>query len=369
MTGRHCGKRIVRPGVFGITPLHLTLDLLVTAAPKARQVLGDLVRGNSNALFEASVSPETAKSQAEFTAKSEVDETTSSISDSSGSRRDWFDGVVRLIAEIADALHYAHSRGVIHRDIKPGNLILSVEGRLCVTDFGLARMLQEPGLTVSGAFLGTPAYMSPEQIAVGRVAIDHRSDIYSLGSVLYELLTLQRPFTGQTREQVLSGVLTKDPKRLRRINPKIPQDLETICLKAMEKDPDRRYSSAEIFAEDLRQFLQRGLITARRAGPIRRTWKFIMRHQVASIAVTSVLLLALVVGGSWNLIQSERGRGSLREAVADARIGLSAGLYRDGLESIDRAHDWPGVDQDKHEKIAQHLDEFSGRAFHLIVCV
>ena len=152
---------------------------------------------------------------------------------------------------MADALHYAHGRGVIHRDVKPANLMLSDDGRLCLTDFGLARVAQEPGMTVSGSFLGTPAYMSPEQIAAGRVQVDQRSDIYSLGAVLYEMLSLQRPFTGESRDEILNAIMTKDPRPPRRFNPRIPIDLETICQKAMEKDRDRRYQSAAEFASDL----------------------------------------------------------------------------------------------------------------------
>ena len=153
--------------------------------------------------------------------------------------------MARLLADVGDALHYAHERGVIHRDVKPANLLLSGDGRLCLGDFGLARVAQEPGMTVSGSFLGTPAYMSPEQVAAGRVKLDHRTDVYSLGAVLYEMLTLQRPFQGDSREQILTGILSKDPRPPRKINPHVSRsDLETICLKAMEKDPDRRYATA-----------------------------------------------------------------------------------------------------------------------------
>src|SRR5262249_13608545 len=106
----------------------------------------------------------------------------------------YFDTVARLIADVADALHHAHQNGVIHRDIKPSHLLLSQAGRLRVNDFGLARMLEQPGMTMTGEFVGTPAYMSPEQVAAGRIRLDHRTDIYSLGATLYELLTLQPPF-------------------------------------------------------------------------------------------------------------------------------------------------------------------------------
>src|SRR5262249_8762432 len=179
----------------------------------------------------------------------------------------YFDAVARLIAEVADALDYAHQQGVIHRDIKPSNLLLSPGGRLSLNDFGLARMLEQPGMTLTGEFVGTPAYMSPEQVTAGRTPLDHRTDIYSLGATLYELLTLQRPFPGERRDQVLAQILHKDPTAPRRVNKKVPKDLETICLKALEKDPDRRYQTAGQMAEDLRRYLNRFAIAARRTGP------------------------------------------------------------------------------------------------------
>src|SRR5207302_7579004 len=121
-------------------------------------------------------------------------------SSSLGSGSGYFDTVARIIAEVADALEYAHQQGVIHRDIKPSNLLLSPEGRLSVNDFGLARVLEQPGMTLTGEFVGTPRYMSPEQITTGRTPLDHRTDIYSLGATLYELLTWQPPFESERRE-------------------------------------------------------------------------------------------------------------------------------------------------------------------------
>ena len=117
----------------------------------------------------------------------------------SGSR--YFDTVARMIADVADALDHAHKNGVIHRDIKPSNLLLSSSGRLSINDFGLARMLEQPGMTMTGEFVGTPAYMSPEQVTAGRIQLDHRTDIYSLGATLYELLTLEPPFRGKSRQK------------------------------------------------------------------------------------------------------------------------------------------------------------------------
>src|SRR5436305_9777193 len=143
-----------------------------------------------------------------------------------------------MIADVADALHHAHRNGVTHRDIKPSNLLLSSDGRLSVTDFGLARMLEQPGMTVTGEFVGTPAYMSPEQITAGRVPVDHRTDLYSLGATLFELLALQPPFSGSSRDQLLAQITQKEPPRPGKLKPNVPRDLETICLKCLEKDPD-----------------------------------------------------------------------------------------------------------------------------------
>jgi serine/threonine protein kinase len=173
-----------------------------------------------------------------------------------------FDRAAAMIADVAEALHHAHQNGVTHRDIKPSNLLLSSDGRLSVTDFGLARMLEQPGMTVSVESVGTPAYMSPEQITVGRIPVDHRTDIYSLGATLYELLTLRPPFAATGRDQLLALIIQKDPPAPRSIAPKVPRDLETICLKCMEKDPDRRYQSGKELADDLRRYLNRFAILA-----------------------------------------------------------------------------------------------------------
>jgi tetratricopeptide (TPR) repeat protein len=299
-------------------------------------VLNDLRGPGSNPLMEAAATQTTTASKKPVESTSSTESGPISLSDTSSSSREWFDTVARLLAEVADALHYAHGKGVIHRDVKPANLMLSADGRLCLTDFGLARMAQEPGMTVSGSFLGTPAYMSPEQIAAGRVEIDARTDVYSLGAVLYEMLTLQRPFTGDSRDKILQAIMTKDPRPPRRFNSRIPVDLETICQKAMEKDRDRRYASATELAEDLRHYLQRGLITARRAGLARRTWKSIRRHPVAATAAVGVIVIVLLGTFAQRLWvgRSEERAGRL---VAAAEVDLRQGTYRHGLEKTERA--------------------------------
>jgi tetratricopeptide (TPR) repeat protein len=227
-------------------------------------------------------------------------------SSSLGSGSPYFDAVARMVAEVADALDYAHQNGVIHRDIKPSNLLLSPQGRLSINDFGLARVLEQPGITLTGEFVGTPAYSSPEQITGGRIPLDHRTDIYSLGATLYELLTLQPPFTGRQRDQVLAQIVQKEPRAPRRLNRKAPVDLETICLKALEKDPDRRYQTAGQMADDLRRYVNRFAIAARRAGPVERLQKWMRRHPGLAAGV-GLALMALSLAGFF-AVQSWRDR-------------------------------------------------------------
>jgi tetratricopeptide (TPR) repeat protein len=221
----------------------------------------------------------------------------------------YFDTVARLVADVAEALQHAHTNGVIHRDIKPGNLLLGADGRLSVNDFGLARALEEPGMTTTGEFVGTPAYMAPEQIAGGRIPVDHRCDIYSLGATLYELLTLRPPFVADRRDQLLALVVQKEPPAPRSVNPQVPRDLETICLKCLEKDPDRRYRTAQELADDLRRYLNRFAIEAKRTGALGRAKKWVKRNPALSGAGL-VVLLALSAAGAfaWKARESERQR-------------------------------------------------------------
>jgi serine/threonine protein kinase/Tfp pilus assembly protein PilF len=223
-----------------------------------------------------------------------VSNSDSGSTSSIGSGSTFYDNAARMISDVADALAHAHDQGVIHRDIKPSNLLLSRDGRLSINDFGLARMLEQPGMTMTGEFMGSPAYMSPEQITAGRIPLDHRTDIYSLGTTLYELLTLQRPFAGQQRDQVLSQIIHKDPSPPRAINERVPKDLETICLKAMEKDPDRRYQTAEQMAKDLRCFVNRHAISARRIGPVERCVRWVKRHRALAVAIACAVALGIV---------------------------------------------------------------------------
>jgi len=216
------------------------------------------------------------------------------------SESEYFNTVARLISEVADALNYAHSEGIIHRDVKPSNLMLSRDGRLILLDFGIARICAERAVTLTGSFLGTPRYMSPEQISGGRDKVDHHSDIYSLGVTLYELLTLEPLFDGDTQQQVIGQILSKEPRLPRHINQRIPIDLETICCKAIDKDATRRYQSAGEFAEDLRRYLEGRVISAKPAGTTERVVKFVRRRTVTvALAAGVVAATTFAAGITW----------------------------------------------------------------------
>ncbi|MFO0915129.1 MAG: protein kinase [Pirellulales bacterium] len=276
--------------------------------------------GSTAPAEEEPLAPELAQTGA-YVEGARTASTTAGLSSSSlGSGTGYFDTVARMIAEVADALEYAHQEGVIHRDMKPSNLLLSPTGRLSVNDFGLARILEQPGMTMSGEFMGTPAYMSPEQIAAGRTPLDHRTDIYSLGATLYELLTLQPPFTGQQRDQVLAQILHKEPKAPRKLNAKVPVDLETICLKALEKDPDRRYQSAGAMAEDLRRYVNRFAISARRAGPVQHLVKWVRRRPALAVSLVGVVLaVGAALSFAYLAHRSEQQR-QIERLQADERL-------------------------------------------------
>ena len=188
------------------------------------------------------------------------------LADLLSARRPTFRESAELIAAVADALQYAHEHGVIHRDVKPSNIMIGEDGRPFVMDFGLAkREAGEITMTVEGQVLGTPAYMAPEQAHGEGHKVDGRADVYSLGVVLYELLTGELPFRG-TQRMLLLQVLQDEPRPPRRINDKIPRDLETICLKAMAKEPGRRYPTARELADDLRRWLKGEAIRRGRRG-------------------------------------------------------------------------------------------------------
>jgi serine/threonine protein kinase len=240
-----------------------------------------------------------------------------------------------MIAGVAEGLAHAHQQGVVHRDIKPQNLLLGIDGLLHITDFGLARLLDEPSVTLSGEMLGTPAYMSPEQVGAHRNKIDHRTDIYSLGVTFYELLTRHRPFEGASREQIIARICTSEPRWPRKWNPSIPIDLETICLRAMEQDARRRYQSAADLAADLRRYAEDRPILSRRVGPVEKAVKWVRRHR----ALTAIIALSvlLVAGGTVWTMESVKARAKEANSLVQKAFDLLA--YEDYRETA-RSSEW-----------------------------
>ena len=220
--------------------------------------------------------------------------------------RDYFRKIAQLGIQAAEALDYAHQRGVIHRDIKPANLILDATGNLWITDFGLANFQgNDARLTRTGDMLGTIRYMSPEQASPKRLAIGPRTDIYSLGTTLYELLTLEPAFPAKDRAEMLVQLAYQEPRLPRAVNRAVPQELETIVLKAMAKNPDERYATAQELKDDLQRFLEDQPIRARRPTLAQRWLKWTRRHRalvrtMAAAAVVTVTALVLGLVLVWN---------------------------------------------------------------------
>jgi serine/threonine protein kinase len=231
--------------------------------------------------------------------------------------------VAGLGRQAALALEHAHQAGVVHRDVKPSNLLVDVRGQLWVTDFGLAQVNGDAGLTMTGEMLGTLRYASPEQALARRGVVDHRSDIYSLGATLYELLTLRPPFEGRDRNELLRQIAHDDPPSPRSLAPSVPRELETIVLKAMRKEPADRYANAAEMADDLQRFLEHRPILARRPTAADHLRKWARRHPSA-VAVGLVVVLLLSAGSllSTALIRGEQARTRAEQRNAEEAYRL-----------------------------------------------
>jgi serine/threonine protein kinase len=237
----------------------------------------------------------------------------------SADRLRYFGRVAGLGRQAAVALEHAHQAGIVHRDVKPGNLLLDLRGQLWVTDFGLAQFAGDIGLTITGEMLGTLRYASPEQVLARRGIVDHRSDVYSLGATLYELLTLRPPFDGRDRSALIRQIADDEPTPPRSLEPSIPAELETIVLKALRKEPADRYATAREMADDLQRFLDGRPILARRPTPSERLRAWSRRHPaMVGSGVAALILLSVASLVSTAIVRREQARTLAEQRKAEA---------------------------------------------------
>jgi tetratricopeptide (TPR) repeat protein len=288
------------------------------------QTLADLIRelrrpaGQASAPEERTTAHTPAEEIVDPKADTEPAARQSTLKTQSAARsREFFRRAAGWGVQAAEALDHAHQAAIVHRDIKPGNLLLDGRGQLWVADFGLAHVRQgEAGLTLTGDLVGTLRYMSPEQALAKRVPIDHRTDVYSLGATLYELLTLRPALTGKDRQELLRQIAFEEPTPPRRLNKAIPPELEIIVLKAMEKNPAERYATAQEMADDLRRFLEDKPIRARWPSWRQVAARWARRHRPLVWATSTVFFLAAVLGGV-NLWYVEQRQAETERAVGE----------------------------------------------------
>ncbi len=269
----------------------------------------------------------------------------------------------QLGVQAALALEHSHQLGVVHRDIKPGNLLVDGRGNLWVTDFGLAHCQSQAGLTMTGDLVGTLRYMSPEQALAKRVVVDHRTDVYSLGATLYELLTLEPAFAGSDRQELLRQIAFEEPRPPRRLNKAVPAELETIVLKALEKNPADRYATAQELADDLERFLKDEPIRARRPWLVQRARKWARRHRpvvasgiVATAAVLAIAIVALLISyGNISAALTEKDAALNEKSAALSREKETTYLQRIALAGRELAAGNVGRAEELLDECPGHL--------------
>jgi serine/threonine protein kinase/Tfp pilus assembly protein PilF len=261
------------------------------------------------------------------------------VTEHSTKRASFYRTAAALGKQAAEALEHAHLLGVVHRDIKPANLILEERGNLWVTDFGLARFQRDAGLTLTGDLLGTLRYMSPEQALAQRGLVDHRSDIYSLGATLYELLTLHPVLEGSDRRELLRQIAWEEPRPPRRLNREIPVELETIVLKALAKEPGERYATGQELADDLQRFLDDRPVLAQRPTRAQQLKKWLRRHRVVVWIMAALSVMALIgsIAAAVLIYQEQQRTFEAFKREADQRRRAETNL-RIALEALDEIY-------------------------------
>jgi hypothetical protein len=245
---------------------------------------------------------------------------------------------------LARAVHVAHQAGIVHRDIKPGNVLLAADGTPKISDFGLARHFESPSdVTLDPARIGTPSYMAPEQVTSKPGTVGPAADVYALGATLYEMLTGRPPFKAETATETERQVLEQEPVRPSRLNARVPRDLETICLKCLQKEPARRYASAAALADDLKRYREGRPIQARPVNVVERSWRWARRNPtMAALLLTALALVGLASGGgTWLSQQRARHNLGLRSDVGTAvaqAVNLRQGFhFREARELLEQA--------------------------------
>ncbi len=281
----------------------------------------------------------------------------------------YYRNVAEVAAKVAEAMEAAHQEGVIHRDLKPLNILVTEEDEPKVGDFGLARLVDENSLSSTGDFAGTYYHMSPEQVAARRMGIDHRTDIFSLGIILYELLTLVRPFEGDTTHQIAQKILLRDPRDPRTLRSKVPDDLAVICAKAMEKDPVERYSSMAEVAADLRRHNAHEPILAKPPGPLRRAAKWARRNPTKSVAGSIAAAAFVAISAlAWQLqLKTDEANESAQQAelaasgmaIEKQRAEETAGLLAEEKLEAEEARDEAAELAQFQGRMLQGLDAFN----------
>jgi tetratricopeptide (TPR) repeat protein/tRNA A-37 threonylcarbamoyl transferase component Bud32 len=263
-----------------------------------------------------------------------------------------------LVAKLAEAVQVAHQGGIIHRDLKPANVLLTVDGTPKITDFGLARRFEgEAQLTLSGARIGTPSYMAPEQAAGKVSAVGPAADVYALGAILYEMLTGRPPFRAETVAETERQVIAEEPVSPSRLNPKVPRDLETICLKCLHKDPLRRYATAAALAGDLQRFQRGEAVMARRTGVVELAAKWANRHRALTTAIAggALLSISLLALGWWIVLQRTVVARAVEEDFRQLVQAQQRSSWAEARTALERAKARLGDvgARDRHPKIRQ----------------